>query len=88
MFTAAGKSRFYYSDSNDSRSEGYQIVNVRIGYEADNWGVYLWGRNLLDKKYGVRGFYFGNEPDSDWADKQYIRYGDPRRAGVTANIKF
>ena len=84
----SGKSKFYYSDSNDSQSGGYQIINARIGYEAENWGVYLWGRNLLDKKYGVRGFYFGNEPDLGWADKQYIRYGDPRSVGVTANIKF
>ncbi|MBM7073308.1 TonB-dependent receptor [Shewanella sp. 202IG2-18] len=84
----SGKSKFFYSDSNDSQSKGYQILNARVGYEADGWGVYLWGRNLFDKKYGVRGFYFGNEPDLGWADKQYIRYGDPRSVGVTANIKF
>jgi len=36
----------------------------------------------------VRGFYFGNEPDQNWAEKQYIRYGDPRQIGVTFNVKF
>ncbi|GIU29155.1 TonB-dependent receptor [Shewanella schlegeliana] len=85
---ASGKSDFYYSDSNESKSDAYQIFNAKVGYEADIWSVYLWGRNLFDEKYGVRGFYFGNEPDLDWADKQYIRYGDPRQIGVTVNVKF
>ncbi|MGS0825436.1 TonB-dependent receptor [Shewanella sp. 0m-8] len=85
---ASGKSDFYYSDSNESKSDPYQIFNAKVGYEADIWSVYLWGRNLLDEQYGVRGFYFGNEPDLDWADKQYIRYGDPRQLGMTFNLKF
>jgi len=84
----SGKSEFYYSDSNDSRSEPYTIVNARVGYEASAWSAYLWGRNLFDEEYGVRGFYFGNEPDNGWAEKQYIRYGDPRQIGVTLNVKF
>ncbi|RLV58493.1 TonB-dependent receptor [Parashewanella curva] len=84
----SGKSKFFYSDSNDSKSKGYQIFNARVGYETDDWGVYLWGRNLFDKKYGVRGFFFGNEPDQDWVKKQYIRFGDPRAFGITTNIKF
>lgn len=84
----SGKSEFYYSDSNDSRSEPYTIVNARLGYEASAWSAYLWGRNLFDEEYGVRGFYFGNEPDNGWAEKQYIRYGDPRQIGVTLNVKF
>ncbi|WP_028766964.1 TonB-dependent receptor [Shewanella fidelis] len=85
---ASGKSDFYYSDSNESKSDAYHIFNAKIGYEADIWSAYLWGRNLFDEQYGVRGFYFGNEPDLDWADKQYIRYGDPRQIGVTFNVKF
>ncbi|MDT3308917.1 TonB-dependent receptor [Shewanella vaxholmensis] len=84
----SGKSEFYYSDSNESRSEPYTIVNARVGYEASAWSAYLWGRNLFNEEYGVRGFYFGNEPDNGWAEKQYIRYGDPRQIGVSFNVKF
>ncbi|WP_330147110.1 TonB-dependent receptor [Shewanella oncorhynchi] len=84
----SGKSEFYYSDSNESRSEPYTIVNARVGYEASTWSAYLWGRNLFNEEYGVRGFYFGNEPDNGWAEKQYVRYGDPRQIGVTFNVKF
>lgn len=85
---ASGKSVFYYSDSNESTSDAYTIYNARVGYETATWSAYLWGRNLFDKEYGVRGFYFGNEPDLDWADKQYIRYGDPRQLGITLDYKF
>ncbi|ABE55601.1 TonB-dependent receptor [Shewanella denitrificans OS217] len=85
---ASGKSEFYYSDSNESTSEPYVIMNARVGYETQTWSAYLWGRNLFDEEYGVRGFYFGNEPDSDWADKQYLRFGDPRQLGLTLSVKF
>jgi len=86
--TTSGKSDFYYSDSNESKSDAYTIFNARMGYETELWSAYLWGRNLFDEQYGTRGFYFGNEPDQDWADKQYIRYGDPRQLGLTVNVKF
>ncbi|GAA4878918.1 TonB-dependent receptor [Ferrimonas pelagia] len=83
-----GKDAFYYSDSNDSRSEAYTLLNAKLGYEAQSWALYLWGRNLTDEKYGTRGFFFGNEPDQDWAAKQYVRYGDPRQVGITFNYHF
>ncbi|MGI2261268.1 TonB-dependent receptor [Shewanella sp. GXUN23E] len=84
----SGMDSFYYSDSNDFVSEDYHLLNLRVGYEADNWSVYLWGRNLTDEAYGVRGFFFGNEPDKDWADQQYVRYGDPRQLGITFRYDY
>ncbi|SHI19167.1 TonB-dependent receptor [Ferrimonas marina] len=83
-----GKDGFYYSDSHDAQSEDYQVLNAKLGYEAQSWGLYLWGRNLTDEQYGVRGFYFGNEPDQDWAEKLYVRHGDPRQLGITFNYHF
>lgn len=83
-----GKSAFYYSDSNDSKSKAFTLLNAKLGFESQQWAAYVWGRNLTNEHYGVRGFYFGNEPDQGWADKQYIRFGDPRQLGVTFNLKF
>ena len=51
------------------------------------WSVQLWGRNLLDERYGVRGFYFGLEPPG-YADKLYKTYGDPRQIGVRLTTQF
>lgn len=84
----SGMDSFYYSDSNDFVSDNYQLLNLRLGYEADHWALFLWGRNLTDESYGVRGFYFGNEPNKDWAAQQYIRYGDPRQLGVTFRYDY
>jgi len=47
----------------------------------------LWGRNLFDKRYAVRGFYFGNEPP-DFPNALYTRQGDPRHIGVTIEKGF
>ena len=51
--------KFYFSDSHDLQAEGYQIVNGSVGYEKGTWSLTLWGRNVLDERYAVRGFYFG-----------------------------
>ncbi|GLS84704.1 TonB-dependent receptor [Paraferrimonas haliotis] len=84
----SGKSKFYYSDSHDSQSKAYGILNAKVGYQGSFWSVSVWGRNLTDERYGTRGFYFGNEPDNGWTPKQYIRYGDPRHVGVTFSIDW
>lgn len=84
----SGKSSFYYSDDHNQKNSAYQLVNGKVGYQAQGWSAYLWGRNLTDEDYGVRGFYFGNRPDLDWASEQYVRYGDPRQMGVTVSVDF
>lgn len=83
-----GMDAFYYSDSNDFQSDNYRLLNMRLGYESNSWSVYLWGRNLTDEQYGVRGFNFANEPNLEWADQQYVRYGDPRQIGVTFKYDY
>ena len=82
-----GMDQFFYSDSHDQVSEPYQLVNAHFAYEWEAWSVQLWGRNLLDERYGVRGFYFGLEPP-DYADKLYETYGDPRQVGVRLTTQF
>ena len=47
----------------------------------------MWGRNVFDEDYVVRGFFFGNEPP-DWQDKRYVQLGEPRQFGVTARWEF
>lgn len=78
---------FYFDVSNNQKSEPAQIVNARIGYDAERWSAELWARNLLDETYAVRGFYFGNEPPL-FENTLYIRQGDPRQVGVTFELGF
>jgi outer membrane receptor protein involved in Fe transport len=82
-----GQDAFYFDASNDQRSRPYSLVNLRLGYETMRWSVHAWARNVLDRRYPVRGFYFGNEPP-DFPEKLYVRLGDPRQAGVTLSLNF
>lgn len=84
----AGKSGFYFSDSHSEKADSSSTVNARLGYETNDWSIYLWGRNLADEKVATRGFYFGNEPDIGWAAKKYQRYAAPRQLGVTFDYQF
>jgi iron complex outermembrane receptor protein len=78
---------FYFDVSHDQQSEPYELVNGRVGYATDSWSVQAWVRNLFDRGYAVRGFYFGNEPP-DFPSKLYTRGGDPRQLGVTFDMSF
>lgn len=83
----SARDEFYFDVSHDQRSARAQIVNARVGYEAEYWTAQIWMRNLFDETYAVRGFYFGNEPP-DFADELYIRRGDPRQLGVNFEMRF
>ncbi len=82
-----GQDEFYYDASHDQRSRPYQLLHLRAGYAADSWSVEAWVRNLLDQRYPVRGFYFGNEPP-DFSEQLYLRLGDPRQAGLTLRFQW
>jgi iron complex outermembrane receptor protein len=82
-----GKSSFYYSDSHDNQSKSYALANLSYNYSIGDWTYSVWARNIFDKYYSVRGFYFGNEAP-DFKDKLYERHGDPRHIGITARYDF
>ena len=82
-----GKSKFYYSDSHNNTSESYNLTNINYGYEYGQWTYSLWARNIFDKYYSVRGFYFGNEAPN-FIDTLYRRHGDPRHIGVMVQYDF
>ena len=84
---ATARDEFYFDVSHNEKSKAYVLLNARVGYENDNWRVQLWGRNLSDEYYAVRGFYFGNEPP-DFPAKLYTRAGDPRHVGLTIERRF
>jgi iron complex outermembrane receptor protein len=74
-------------DCNDPETSAYQLLDLRAGREWGGWSVEAWCRNVLDERYAVRGFYFGNEPP-DFVPTLYTRLGDPRHAGVTLRYRF
>ena len=79
----------YYFDlpPNPTTSKPYALVNLRCGYESGAWSVALWARNLLNKDYPVRGFFFGDEPPN-FPNKLYVQLGDPRVVGLDLAARF
>ena len=78
---------FYHSDSHDQKSNSYRLFNGHVGYERGYLTLSLWGRNLLDKRYAVRGFFFGLAPP-EYAETLYKSYGDPRQLGLSLSATF
>jgi iron complex outermembrane recepter protein len=79
----------YYFDlpPNETTSHPYGLLNAKIGWEAARWSAYLSGRNLLDKRYPVRGFYFGDVPPN-FPYETYIQLGDPRTWVASVSVNF
>ncbi|SFV63027.1 TonB-dependent receptor [hydrothermal vent metagenome] len=83
-----GRGSYYFSNTNDQKSHAYALLNSSLEYTNENWSVVFWGRNLTNKEYHVRGFYFANNPD-DWTKEElYTQPGTPRTFGLTVSYDF
>ena len=48
----------YFDDANQVKQDPYAIVNLRLGYEWQNYGIYVFANNLFDTRYITSGFQF------------------------------
>jgi len=78
-----GKDAFYFSNSHGAKSDAYSLVNASLEYIKGDWTITLWARNLADKEYDTRGFFFGIDPSKGYADDLYTQKGEPRTVGLT-----
>ena len=84
-----GKDGFYFSDRHDAKAKSYNLLNANLSYKQGDWKATLWGRNLLDKDYDVRGFgSFGNNPGNGYITETYTQKGEPRTFGLTVSVDF
>ena len=83
-----GKDKFYFSDSHAAQSQSYELVNASLSYQRDRWSVRLWGRNLTDEDYFVRGFFFGNDPRDFYTARPFTQLGEPRQVGITFSTNW
>jgi len=84
-----GRDAFYFSDRHDTRSTAYELLHLRVAWQAEAWEVALWGRNLTDEDYFIRGFgSFGNDPRKGYVVEDYLQYGEPRQVGLSLERRF
>lgn len=53
----AWQAQQYVSELNIATVEPRTLVNASIGLQADNWGVRLWARNLLNEEFVSNSFF-------------------------------
>jgi len=66
-----------FDKANKYKRDAYEIVNTKIGYEADKYDLYLYAKNLFDTEYDSKGY-----------NKFYTIYSEPREIGVQLTYRF
>ena len=66
--------------------DSFDLVNLRLGWNAVGLSVYGFVDNLLDKNYAETAFFFGNAPSGGRVSLGIP--GQPRRFGVGATVRF
>jgi outer membrane receptor protein involved in Fe transport len=81
-----GKDEYFFSDSEDFKSDPYALLHLSAGLVRNAWSVRVWMRNVTDKDYAVRGYFFGNDPRIGYAERGYTQLGEPRHFGITLEV--
>ncbi len=85
---STGRDGFYFSNSHDQSNASNVLLSSSLhGIVSSNLRVSLWGKNLFNKRYSQRGFYFGNEPP-DFESRLYQQNGNPFEWGLRAEYQF
>ena len=87
---ADGKDEYRFSDGHDELSRSHVLWHAKAYYQMGDWLLSVWGKNLFDKAYFVRGFGgFSNDPrDFYETPEPYYQIGDGRQIGATIEYNF
>jgi len=86
-----GKDKFYYSDSHSYQSQAYSLLNARLTYLKQGYKLALYGNNLTNKEFGVRGFAgWDADPRSGagFDETEFQQLGAPRTFGLSVQLEF
>lgn len=73
--TWRGQAKSYTDKENINETDAYDIVNAKLGYEAEQFEIYAYGNNLTDEVY-----------DTNFGLVNYL--SPPREAGVEVKLRF
>ena len=85
-FNTNYKSSFYFDDQNTHKSEPYAISNCSINYIYNHIEISIWGKNIFNKKYPIRGYTFALDPT--YEIRNWKSYGDLASIGITVQYNF
>lgn len=78
QYSGAGK--IYWTENNEFQEPFFGLLNGSISFDKGNFGLEIWGKNILNKKYDA--FFF---PSTDMTGKvnHLVQRGIPSRYGVS-----
>jgi iron complex outermembrane receptor protein len=84
-----GRGSFYYDlpALDPYTSHAYVLLNLKAGVKRERWSADVWVRNVTDRNYAARGFYFGDVPPN-FPYQQFVQLGAPRTFGATVSYSF
>ncbi len=83
------KDGFYFSSRHSTRADAYELAHLRLSYQANDWDVAFWVKNVFDQTIKTRGFGgFGNDPRKGYATEPYYQFGAPRTIGISGRVWF
>ncbi|MCG8549273.1 MAG: TonB-dependent receptor [Desulfobacterales bacterium] len=74
----SGYGDMYLDTANERKRDAYELVNVKCGYETEDYDIYLYAKNIFDKEYDLLGTQGGS----------YDIYSYPREIGVQFTYRF
>ncbi|HAZ44678.1 MAG TPA: TonB-dependent receptor [Cyanobacteria bacterium UBA11369] len=74
-----GFGTYFFEDANKLKQPPFALVNARIGYEGNNYGIYLFANNLFDTEYLTTAFEILQPVGT---------YGDRRTFGFQVRANF
>lgn len=73
-----GYGKMYLDKANQYERDAFFLVNLKVGYEARLFDVYLYAKNLFDEEYDSVGYY----------DGRYTIPSPPREIAMAATFRF
>jgi iron complex outermembrane receptor protein len=73
-----GYGTVFFNDPNTVKEDPVTLVNLRVGFEQKNYGLYLYVNNLFDREYVNQAF----------SDSVLASYGDRRTFGFLVRTSF
>jgi iron complex outermembrane receptor protein len=75
-----GTGSFYNDAKNRVKEDGYELVNLRLGYEREHFDIIFWCKNVFDEEYETVKI--------EWGPSTVGMDGEPRMLGATVTYRF
>jgi len=74
-----GYGKTYFDSANTYSQDAYELVDTKVGFEADDYDIYLYAKNIFDKEHHATNAYFNGTTTI---------YNEGREVGISLTYRF